>query len=261
MTIDMVGRIDECFLLSYAVDPERAATLVPAGLDLITHRGCAFLNIVVCRIERMRPRLVPNALGLTYWHVAYRLHVSATISRGISIEGLYFLRSDVDRPLFGAIGNRLTDFKFHRSRVTFRSAGQGWALTVIDPCGVGSAIMRARPTINPPRCGLFPSIEERERVLKYAPFGLSVSRSGQHVRVAEVQRDERMWKEMPVAVEAAQWRFPESLGLHTGELARATRVSPIDYRWRIGRTGLLCYRSGLPQKEGRCLQPSPRRPI
>ena len=82
----------------------------------------------------------------------------------------------------------------------------------------------------------FASLEERERTLKYAPFGLSVSNSGQCLRVAEVIRDEALWREEPVEVEAADWSYPRSLGLRDLRLVRATRVAPIDYRWRIGRT-------------------------
>jgi hypothetical protein len=73
-------------------------------------------------------------------------------------------------------------------------------------------------------------------VLKYAPLGLSISKSGRRVRVAEVIRDEVQWREEPVEVEAADWSYPRSLGLRDLRLVRATRAAPIDYRWRIGRT-------------------------
>src|SRR5258708_9536169 len=67
----------------------------------------------------MRARFTPLALGVTYWHIAYRIQVRATLADDRPIEGLYFLRSDIDRPLFGVIGNRLTDFHFHAARVRF----------------------------------------------------------------------------------------------------------------------------------------------
>ena len=82
----------------------------------------------------------------------------------------------------------------------------------------------------------FSSVEERERVLKYAPFGLAVSRFGRSLRVAEVIRDEALWKEEPVRVEVADWNYPRSVGFNDLCLVRATRVSPIDDVWRIGRT-------------------------
>jgi hypothetical protein len=82
----------------------------------------------------------------------------------------------------------------------------------------------------------FLSLEERERVLKYATFGLSVSKSEPCVRVTEVIRNEALCKEETVEVKVADWSYLRSLGLDDSRLVRATRVAPIDYRWRIGRT-------------------------
>jgi hypothetical protein len=235
----MVGRIDACFLLSYAIDPEQAAARVPAGLELITWRGAAFLNIVVCHVDRMRPRQAPRALGVTHWYVAYRLHVLATTVTAGSIEGLYFLRSDIDRPFFGALGNALTDFCFHPARITSTAEGDStWRIRVegmtsdaraslVVSRGAGDALVPGSP---------FASVEEREKILKYSRFGLSVSRSGRCLRVAEVIRDEALWSEQPIRVDVAEWNYPGSVDLGETRLVRATRVAPIDYRWRLGRT-------------------------
>jgi hypothetical protein len=239
MKLEMVGRIDECFLLSYGINPEQAAPLVPAGLELITCRGAAFFNIVICHVDRMRMRFMPHALGVTYWHIAYRVQVRATVAGDRSFEGLYFLRSDTDRPLFGAVGNRLTDFHFHAARVQFWNHDEAaWRLRVEPTAGDASASLAVRRAASNSLApgSPFVSLEDRERVLKYAPFGLSVSETGQCVRVAEVIRDEALWREEPVEVEAADWSYPRSLGLRDLLLVRATRVAPIDYRWRIGRT-------------------------
>jgi hypothetical protein len=239
MKFEMVGRIDECFLLSYGIDPEQAAGLVPAGLELITCRRAAFFNIVICHVDRMRARFTPLALGVTYWHIAYRIQVRATLADDRPIEGLYFLRSDIDRPLFGVIGNRLTDFHFHAARVRFSNDDEAaWRLRVEPMAGDALASLTVRRAASNSLApgSPFASLEERERVLKYAPFGLSVSNSGQCLRVAEVIRDEALWREETVEVEAADWSYPRSLGLRDLRLERATRVAPIDYRWRIGRT-------------------------
>lgn len=70
MMITMQGRLDPCFLLSYAVSEEAVAGLLEKGLSPLTYQGYAFLNIVISRIVRMRPLGIPSTLGLTYWHVA-----------------------------------------------------------------------------------------------------------------------------------------------------------------------------------------------
>jgi len=239
MKFEMVGRIDECFLLSYGIEPEQAAGVVPVGLELITCRRAAFFNIVICHVDRMRARFTPRALGVTYWHIAYRIQVRATLADDRPIEGLYFLRSDIDRPLFGVIGNRLTDFHFHAARVRFSNDDEAaWRLRVEPTEGDALASLTVRRAASNSLApgSPFASLEERERVLKYAPFGLSVSNSGQCLRVAEVIRDEALWREEPVEVEAADWSYPRSLGLRYLRRVPPTRVAPSDYRWRIART-------------------------
>jgi hypothetical protein len=239
MKLTLFGRMDECVLLWYAIDPERAAALLPPGLDLITAHGSAFFNIVVCHVDRMRPRFLPRPFGVTFWYVAYRLQVRATLSDGSSIEGLYFLRSEVDRRLFVACGNMLTDFRFHAARVQSENDDDAiWSARVEATTGGATASLVVRRNADE-RLGTgspFASLEERERTLKYATLGLSVSNSERYIRVTEVIRDEASWKEETVQVEVADWSYPRSLGLSDSRLVRATRIAPIDYRWRIGRT-------------------------
>jgi hypothetical protein len=237
MKLEMVGRLIECFLISYAVDRARAAALLPTGLAPITCRDAAFVNIVACRIDHMRPRFAPYAAGVTYWHVAYRIQARAVVAGGGSIEGLYFLRSDVDRPLLGAVGNLLTDFRFHRARVRFCSQRERWTLHVDSADGAASAVLCARAAGQDglPPDSPFGSVEERERVLTYTAVGLSVPRSGRGLRVAEVLRDEAAWQEQPVVVEAASWDYLSRLRVGPMRLVRATRAAPIEYTWRLGR--------------------------
>jgi len=239
MNLTMIGRLDPCFLLSYAIDPWQARKFVPAELDLITFSGYAFLNIVVCRVDRIRPRLAPRRVGFTYWHIAYRIHVRATFANELRVEGLFFLRSDVDRTFISVVGNRFADFRFHCARIHFSEQG---AESFVEVRGVddhrADAVVRVSPlksedsVLSSP----FASIEERERVLKYPPLSMAVLESGEYVRLAEVTRDEAAWREEWVGVEQAEWAYLRSLGLEHPRLVRAARVMAIDYRWCLGRT-------------------------
>lgn len=238
MNLTMVGRLDPCFLIAYAVEAERLQHLVPRGLGLIRNGSTAFLNIVICRVERMRPFFVPHALGATYWHVAYRLQVSARLKGGGTLEGLYFLRSDVDKRLFAMSGNFFTDFRFHVADVRFRATAAEWELEVKNTQGgMAEAIVRLRPGTDGALLvgSVFKTLAEREGALKYAPLGLSSDDLGQVVKVAEVVRDDRLWREDPVEVVAADWAFLRGLGVGDARVERATLVAPIDYVWRLGR--------------------------
>jgi len=238
MNLTMIGRLDPCFLLSYAIAPCQARKLVPAELELITCSGYAFLNIVVCRVDGMRPRLAPKRVGFAYWHIAYRIHVRATLANELRVEGLFFLRSDVDRTFLSVVGNRFADFRFHLARTCFSEQGSE---SLVEVRGVFDHRADAAVRVSPAKTDYwvssspFASIEERERVLKYAPLSMAVLESGGYVRLAEVTRDEAAWGEEWVGVEQAEWAYLRSLGLEHPRLVRATRVRPIDYCWRLGR--------------------------
>jgi hypothetical protein len=238
MKLTMQGRLDPCFLLSYAVEAEAVKNLLPGGLNLTTYRGVAFLNIVISRILAMRPLGVPAVLGLTYWHVAYRLHASAELASGQTIEGLYFLRSDVDRGLPVVPGNILTDFRFHKATIRTSLDGSLKGVEITNTAGGiagAEAVIETQPEgqdeLSPP----FDMIEAREKILKYAPFGLSMDRSGHRLKVAEVKRDERQWDEQPILVQTAKWEYLHRTIPGETRLVRATQAMPVDYRWHIGR--------------------------
>jgi hypothetical protein len=65
----------------------------------------------------LRPRHLPSFVGITYWHIAYRLYVRLLLQSGIAIEGLYFLRSDCDSRFIAITGNLMTDFRFHTANI------------------------------------------------------------------------------------------------------------------------------------------------
>ena len=231
MTLEMVGRLDPCVLIAYRAPAERLRPLLPPGLELLAHGSWAFLGVVVSRVRRMRPRGLPRILGLSYGHVAYRLYARATLADGRCVDGIHFLRSDVDSRLMSLGGNLLTEFRFHAGTVQLASDAAGVALDVSSRDGGGDAHLRVSSGVADPAESCFASADEAARVLTYRPLGLACD--GGVLKVAQVLRDEWRWRETPVHVEAARWAFLERLGVPF-HLERATRVEPIDYRWRLG---------------------------
>src|SRR4051812_43268715 len=130
MRLVMVGRLEECFILAYRTPAASVKHLVPEGLELLTHGDTAFWNIVVSRVERMRPKGCPALFGISYLHVAYRLYVRAMTAEGREIQGLYFLRSDVNSRLINASGDLFTDFRFHHAKIELERTEREVALRI-----------------------------------------------------------------------------------------------------------------------------------
>lgn len=224
------GHLRRCWLFVYRTPAASARALLPPRLELGTRDGFAFWNIVVCEIGALRPAPLPAAVGLDYWHVAYRLHVRAQTADGKIVEGLHFLRSDCDRALVALAGNAVTDFHFHRASVAV-SAGPAGVAGQIRARG-GNADFElgnqapSRLTAGSP----FATLDEAAEWLKYKPFGISPSGSND-INVVRVVREEAAWRSRLVTVEKARWEFLET---HETAFEICYEVAPIDYQWERG---------------------------
>jgi hypothetical protein len=232
----MVGRLDRCVLLSLRTPADSVEHLLPEGLELVRRGPYAFWNVVLCHVHKMRPAGVPEAFGMSYHHVAYRLLVQAMTDRVDTRRGLFFVRSDADAAMLGMAGNRLSDFRFHRADVRWTQQDRSEHIRVDSADGRADAALSFRRSDQPlphPADSCFPTTAAARAALKYEPLGLSVRRG--QLRLAEVFRDEAQWREDPIEVTTLDLRFFRTLGQHNAALETATQVAPLPYRWRLGQ--------------------------
>ena len=226
----VVGRLSRCWLIASRVPVEAVRALVPAPLELVTHGGFAFWNVVICRLEGMRPIGIPAALGLGFWHVAHRLIVRTKLRTGEEVAGLYFVRSEVDQPLLAAAGDLLTDFHFNPARVQVLEQ-ESAVRCAVAALGEKSRYHLLRDaTVQLAYGSPFASLEEAAAFLKYTPIALSPHGSGA-VNILRVERDEQAWRTRLLGIEASESQLLQSTGA-VAELA--FEVEPLDYHWRRG---------------------------
>ena len=228
--LTMVGTLRRCWLFTRQTPADDARRILPPQLELVTHRGLAFWNVVVCQIEAMRPRGLPAFAGVGYKHAAYRLHARFHPDRGAPVEGLWFARSDCDSLLMSAMGNLMTDFRFHHSPIAVQDRPDAVALSIRALDAPAQAVVgRDAPAILPAHSA-FGSLDEAAAFLEYKPFGLSVDAGGR-VNVVKIVRREEDWRARLVPVIEEHWSFFDD---------KATRpevcfqVEPIAYQWNRG---------------------------
>lgn len=261
MNLTTTGRLTDGVLLSYRTPADSVEHLLPDGLELVTRGKWAFWNVVACRVEAMRPAFpgvvdAPHALGVSYHHVAYRLLVQAMTDRVDVHKGLYFVRSDADARVLGTVGNWLTDFQFHPAVIDLQSGDHAYALDVTSTDGRADAAVRLAsqpPALPTGSC--FPTLSTAAEFLRYPPLALATDDHDGDLRIAEVQRDERAWRETPVSVVEARFGFFDHLGQTPhARLELATRVAPMDYVWKLGRRETLLDRSAAGRKPDAAVQ-------
>lgn len=235
MKLNMQGRLSNCLLMAYRTPAESVRHLLPPGLELMTHGPWAFWNVVVCEVEKMRPSGLPALCGISYRHVAYRLYVKAATQGEGRLRGLYFVRSDANHCLIARGGNLMSDFHFHEAKIGIDVTDSEFAANIESHSGAGASVLACagEAMLAPGSC--FDSLEQARALLKYQPLGLSVSRNGRWLKLAEVFRDEDAWHETTMQVEQANFGFFEMMKQRDVHLELATRVAPLEYRWRLGR--------------------------
>ena len=232
------ARLGPCVLLTYRTPATDVERLVPHGLELVRRGPYAFWNVVACRVEAMRPAGWPVWCGVTYHHVAYRLRVRTMTDDAAVLEGLYFARSDADDRVLCALGNRLSDFRFHPATITLAATDRSLALRVTgrgdSRAAAELAVRTGEPRRAPDSC--FPTIADAAAFCTYVPLGLSVETTltAHWARLAEVTRDATVWHEQPVTVDRARFAFFNATDPQA-RLEWATRLTPVDYRWTLGR--------------------------
>jgi hypothetical protein len=224
----MRGHLRRCWIFTWRTPIAAARPLVPAPLELVTHGGFAFWNVVVCEVCNLRPALLPPIFGLDYWHVAYRLHARVRMEAGEVIEGLYFVRSDSNRAIVSAAGNWLTDFRFHTAQIEVaRKDGVVEGEIRSREAGANFRVRNETPKSLAPGSP-FSSLDEAAGFLKYKPFALAPAGESD-VRLVRVVRNESLWRSSIVTVEESDWQFFGGRDV-APEVCYA--VEPIDYEWR-----------------------------
>jgi hypothetical protein len=161
-----------------------------------------------------------------------RHYYTAPGQPGTTIEGLYFLRSDCNRPLMTLAGNLVTDFNFHTAPIHLRTDGPATLIQVDSPDAPGYAALRPDVPAHLPPASPFASLDEAAAFLKYQPAGIFLARPGV-ANVVHITRDEAAWQSRLVHVEAAAWAY-----LHDQPVIPEIcyQVEPIAYQWNRGRT-------------------------
>jgi uncharacterized protein YqjF (DUF2071 family) len=137
-----------CLLVNFAIDPDAMGRALPPHIEPDLYDGDAYLSVVVAQMERMRPAFAPQAFGVTYNQIVYRVVVRCGDERGV-----HFLRSDADNSLMAAFGNVFSSFRFHRSAIELAERDGRLELDVHTTSDVPADIY-ATYTVSDPRRSL-----------------------------------------------------------------------------------------------------------
>lgn len=111
------GVIRRRILMNYRADPSVASKVLPKGspFQLKLFDGYAIVGICLIRLEEIRPKGLPNFIGISSENSAHRFAVEWKGENGENREGVFVPRRDTDSLLNSMAGGRIFPGVHHHS--------------------------------------------------------------------------------------------------------------------------------------------------
>lgn len=236
MTPDVIaGVIDHRILLNYRVDPCVIARQVPSPLQPKLVKGFGIAGICQISVSRMRPRGLPQVVGLASNNAAHRI---AVLQEGR--EGVYVPRRDTDSRMNQLVGGRIFPGLYTLSDFAVTVDGDSYRVAITDRAGHRLMAMDGRVADHVQAGSVFSSIEEASAFFRAGDTGWSPGKEPGVLDTIELWT--REWRMEPFAVTSESSSYfadPELFPRGSVEFDSAFIMRRLDHEWRA-HEGLAC---------------------
>lgn len=225
------GIIRRRILANFSADPAATARLLPAPLRPKLAGGRAVVGICLIRLEEIRPRHMPAALGISSENAAHRIAVEWTDERGQEREGVYIPRRDTDSFLNHLAGGRVFPGEHHHAVFDVRDDGATIELAMRARDGGASVDVRGSST-EVFSSSLFSSLDEASAFFRRGSLGYSARGDGRCLDGITLHTD--AWEVSPLRVDAVRSSFfddPSNFPAGTIQFDCALLMRNIPHEW------------------------------
>jgi len=192
------GTIRRRILANFRVDPEVMQKQMPARFRPKLHDGFAVAGICMIRLEHIRPKLMPEVVGVDSENAAHRVAVLWD-EDGRTNEGVFISRRDTNSRLNLLMGGRVFPGEHHES--TFEVQERGAAIN-IRMQSVDEAVqvaLEGRISDQLPSTSIFSTLAEASSFFEGGAVGYSVTRDEDRLDGLKLRTND--WRVEPLAVE------------------------------------------------------------
>lgn len=210
------GVIRRRILVNFRVDPEIVKGHLPAGFQPKLHAGNSIAGICLIRLEQVRPRFLPAALGVSSENAAHRIAVTWRDAAGSSREGVFIPRRDTSSNLNHLAGGRVFPGEHHRADFAVRDASDAIDIRMSSRDGDLTLKVRGRVADALPASSSFSSLAEASAFFETGSLGYSTTADAG--RLDGISLKTKTWNVEPLEVD-------ELYSSYFSDLARFPRDS------------------------------------
>ena len=198
------GLIRRRMLINFRVAPEVMQAQLPARFRPKLQKGFAIAGICLIRLEEIRPRHLPDFLGISSENGAHRIAVHWDEGSETK-EGVYIPRRDTSSLMNHFAGGRLFPGEHHHAAFEVKDDGDLIDLTMRAKDDGVAVEVRARNAASLPSASLFSSLDEASAFFAGGSVGYSVTTDDD--RLDGIKLKTQTWKVSALEVEHVRSTF------------------------------------------------------
>jgi uncharacterized protein YqjF (DUF2071 family) len=227
----LAGLIRRRILVNYVADPEVVQKLLPNGLRPKLHNAQAVVGICLIRLEQVRPKGMPNFIGLSSENAAHRIAVEWICETGRK-EAVYIPRRDTNSWLNQNLGGRVFPAELHAADFTVEDNQDQISLEVNSKDQVVQVHLVGQIAKALPSDSIFASLEEASNYFKAGSLGYSAARDSSHLDGVQLQTSG--WQVQPLEIqELSSSYFANTNAFPSGSvtLDHALIMRNVEHQW------------------------------
>jgi len=192
------GIIRRRLLVNFRVEPEVIQRHLPAPFRPKLHDGHAIAGICLIRLEGIRPKRVPQLLGISSENAAHRIAV-VWEDGGETREGVYIPRRDTSSLLNHLAGGRVFPGEHHRAKFQVIDDGDRIDLHMQAADGNVQVDVAGHVASELPPASVFRTVSDASAFFEPGSLGYSATASGH--RLDGIVLRTHSWAVTPLAIE------------------------------------------------------------
>ena len=169
------GIIRRRILANFRVDPETLQREIPARFQPKLHNGFAVAGICLIRLEHIRPRSMPEIIGLNSENAAHRVAVTWD-EDGETREGVFISRRDTGSQIAHLVGGRIFPGEHHHAEFSVTESESEISLAMKSDDAAVTLEIAARVAHEMPSDSTFSSLTEASAFFEGGSLGYSVTK-------------------------------------------------------------------------------------
>ena len=191
------GVIRRRILANFRVDPEVMQQQLPARFRPKLQRGYAVAGICLIRLEHIRPRYIPESVGLSSENAAHRVAVLWE-EDGETREGVFISRRDTNSQLNLLLGGRVFPGEHHQSSFRVVESGPEISISIESTDSTVAVQIEGATAESLPQDSIFSSLAEASAFFEAGSLGYSVTRDPN--RLDGLNLKTKQWQVEPLTI-------------------------------------------------------------